>query len=112
MAELSDLTEHSQGVQPRAEGLFRGKRRVPRAQLSHERRFPRVGRLRRVQASAVFGEENEKRSRRGFQKRLEGKRALRLLLIITHDNNNNNNSNMRSRRRYIIVIIAFLSETH
>jgi len=72
VAKLSDLAEHSQGIQPWAEGLFRGKRRVPRAQLPYERRFPRVSRLRRVQTSAVFGEENEKGPGRGFQKRLEG----------------------------------------
>jgi len=72
VAKLSDAAQHSQGVQPRAEGLFRGQRRISRAQLSHERRFPRVGRLRCVQAGAVLGEEDEKRPGRGFQKRLEG----------------------------------------
>lgn len=77
MAKLPDPTEYPQGVQSRIERLLRGKRRIPRAQLSHERRFPRVGRLRRVPTSAVFGEENEKGSRRGFQKRLEGKYFLK-----------------------------------
>jgi len=72
LAELPDSAQHSQVIQPRAEGLFRGQRRISRAQLSHERRFPRVGRLRRVQAGAVLGEEDEKRPGRGFQKRLEG----------------------------------------
>jgi len=72
VAELPDAAQHSQGVQPRAERLFRGQRRISRAQLSHERRFPRVGRLRRVQAGAVLGEEDEKGPGRGFQKRLEG----------------------------------------
>jgi len=72
VAKLSDAAQHSQGVQPRAEGLFRGQRRISRAQLSHERRFPRVGRLRCVQAGTVLGEEDEKRPGRGFQKRLEG----------------------------------------
>jgi len=72
VAELPDAAQHSQGIQPQAEGLFGGKRRISRTQLSHERRFPRVGRLRRVQTGAVFGEEDEKRPGRGFQKRLEG----------------------------------------
>lgn len=68
MAELPDPAEHSQRVQSRAEGILGGERRIPRTQLAHERRVSRVGRLRRLQAGAVFGEENEKRSRRGFQK--------------------------------------------
>lgn len=72
VAELSDIAEHPQRIQSRTEGFLRGQRRIPSAQLSHERRFSRVGGLRRVQTSAVFSEKNEKRSRRRFQKRLEG----------------------------------------
>lgn len=81
MAQLSDPAEHPQGVQPRAEGLLGGQRRIPRPQLSHERRLPRVGRLRRVQTGPVSGEENEKRPRRGLQKRLEGKRACPVWIL-------------------------------
>lgn len=72
MARLPDFAQHPQRVQPRAERLLGGKRRIPRAQLSHECRVPRFRGLRRVPTGAVFGEENEEGRRRGLQKRLEG----------------------------------------
>lgn len=77
MAELPDFAQHPQRVQPRTERLLGGKRRIPRAQLSHERRIPRVRGLRRVPTGAVFGEENEEGPRRGLQKRLEGQCVFR-----------------------------------